>query len=357
MPALFDPLLAGDIQLPNRIVMAPMTRARAGVSHVPGPLLAEYYSQRASCGLIITEATMVAADGCAFTAEAGIFDEECVAGWRGVTEAVHSRGGRIMVQLWHPGRATHSWLNAGVQPISSTDRPIRDGSIRTPLGSAPYESPRRLALSEIPVVVRLFRDAAERALQAGFDGVQIHGAHGYLLDQFLRDGVNDRVDEFGGSIVNRARLLLEVIDAVIQITGPGRVAVRLSPLVTFNDAVDSDPVACVRYLARSFAERKLSFMELRHADFRQPAEQAIARAAREWFQGPLVVNGGYDFDSARMAVESGAADAVAFGTAFISNPDLVTRFVQGVALTAFNPTTLYTPGAQGYTDYAAATGT
>jgi N-ethylmaleimide reductase len=351
MPTLFDSLRAGDITLPNRIVMAALTRSRAGRTHVPNALMAEYYTQRAAAGLLITEATMVAADGCAFTGEAGLFDEACVAGWRAVTDAVHARGGHIAVQLWHPGRAAHSALNNGVQPISSTDRAIRNDTIHTPEGTKPYEAPRRLQLNELPGIVAQFGAAAERAKRAGFDGAQLHGAHGYLLDQFLRDSVNDRTDAYGGSTANRARLLLEAVDAVTAVFGAGRVSVRISPLVPYNDISDSNPGELVTHVSRELSRRGLSFLELRHADHRAPAERELAVIARREFQGPLFLNGAFDLDSAQAALTSGEADAVVFGRPFIGNPDLVERFAARSPLNDFNPKTLYSPGAAGYTDY------
>jgi N-ethylmaleimide reductase len=351
MTTLFAPLHAGDLVLPNRIVMAPLTRSRAGRTHVPNELMAEYYAQRATAGLLITEATMIAADGCAFTGEGGLYDDATVSGWKRVTDAVHARGGRILVQLWHPGRAAHSVLNGGVQPISSTDRAIRNDTIHTPEGTKEYEPPRRLRGDEVPGIVDLFRRGAELAQQAGFDGVQIHGAHGYILDQFLRDSVNDRTDEWGGTIENRARLLLAATDAAIEVWGAGGVSVRISPLVPYNDVADSDPVALVRHVANELDRRGIAFLELRHADHALPAEREIARVAREHFRGPLFVNGGYDYDSGTAAVAAGEADAVVYGRAFIANPDLVERFVTRAPLNALDATTLYTPGAKGYTDY------
>jgi N-ethylmaleimide reductase len=351
MSKLFQPLQAGDLNLPNRIVMAALTRARAGRSHIPNDLMAEYYAQRASAGLIITEATMVAADGCAFTGEAGLFDAACVAGWRKVTEAVHARGGRIVVQLWHPGRAAHSALNAGVQPISSTDRAIRNDTIHTPEGVKDYEVPRRLAESELAGIVELFRAAAVRAKEAGFDGAQIHGAHGYLIDQFLRDSTNDRTDGYGGTLAKRARLLLEIVDAVSGVLGAGRVSVRISPLVPYNDIADSDPAALVAYVAKALDARGIGFLELRHDNQSAAAEQSLLRIARENFHGKLFANGGFDHDSANAAVDSGRLDAVVFGRAFISNPDLVERLARGTGLNDLDGARLYTPGPAGYTDY------
>jgi len=351
MPTLLDPAQAGALRLPNRVLMASLTRARAGRAHIPNALMAEYYAQRAGAGLILTEATMVAADGCAFTAEGGLFDDACVAGWRQVTEAVHARGGRIAVQLWHPGRAAHSLLNGGVQPVSSSERAITGSRIRTPEGEQDYETPRRLARKELPGIVDLFRHAAERALAAGFDGVQVHGAHGYLIDQFLRDGSNDRADDYGGSLANRARLLLEVVDACAGALGAGKVSVRISPLVPFNDMEDSDPQALVEYVAGQLDAREVGFLELRHSDFRDPTEQILARIARDHFRGCLVVNGGYDQASAEETIRSGRADAVSFGKAWIANPDLVARFAAGASLNAVDFDRLYTPGPAGYTDY------
>lgn len=356
MSDLFAPLQAGDLQLPNRILMSALTRARAGRTHIPNALMAEYSAQRAGAGLIFTEATMVAADGCAFTGEGGLFDDACVAGWRQVTDAVHARGGRILVQLWHPGRAAHSLLNAGAQPVSSTDQPIRGSQISTPEGMKDYEAPRPLREDELLHYVGLFRAAAERACEAGFDGVQIHGAHGYLLDQFLRSGTNHRSDGYGGSLDARARLLLDVVDAAIAVWGAGRVSVRISPLVPFNDMVDDDPDALVEHLAKKLDARGIALFELRHDDFRHPAEQRLAAIARQHFRGALLVNGGYDHASAAEAVATGAADAVVFGKAFISNPDLPQRFRTGAALAPVDFDTLYTPGPKGYTDYPPLTG-
>lgn len=353
MTDLYTPLRAGDLQLPNRIVMAALTRSRAGRTHVPNELMAEYYAQRASAGLLISEATMVAADGCAFTGEGGLYDAATTAGWKRVTDAVHARGGRMLVQLWHPGRAAHSVLNGGAQPVSSTDRAIRGDTINTPEGKKDYEPPRRLRADELPGYVELFRRGAQLAREAGFDGVQIHGAHGYLLDQFLRDSVNDRTDEYGGPLANRARLLLQVTDAAIAVWGAGRVSVRISPLVAYNDIADSDPEGLVRYLAGEFARRGIAFLELRHADHSAPAEQRLARIARERFRGALFVNGGYDPASGAAAVASGAADAIVYGRPFISNPDLVERIASGAPLAALDPKTLYSPGPHGYTDYPA----
>ncbi len=353
MPDLFSPLTVGNLVLPNRILMAALTRARAGRTHIPNALMAEYYSQRASAGLIFTEATMVASDGCAFTGEGGLFDEACVAGWKLVADAVHAKGGRIAVQLWHPGRAAHSSLNNGAQPVSATDRAITGDTIHTPTGTHAYEVPRKLETNEIPGYIALFSAAAERAQRAGFDGVQIHAAHGYLIDQFLRDSVNDRNDGYGGSLSARARFLLEIVDAVAAVFGVDKISVRISPLVPYNDMQDSDPKGLVAYVAQQLQLRGVASLELRHADHAGPGEQALAEIARKHFHGTLMANGGYDLISAQAAIQSGQLDAVVFGKPFISNANLVERFRTGTPLTPVDFTTLYTPGAKGYTDYPA----
>ena len=348
---LLTPVQAGDLKLANRLVMAPLTRARATTTHIPNALMAEYYSQRASAGLVMTECTMVAADACAFTAEGGIFDDATMAGWKQVTDAVHAKGGQIVMQIWHAGRAAHSALNGGVQPVSSSARAIPDSTIHTPIGKVPYEVPRPLRTDEMPGIVALFRKAAERAKTAGFDGVQIHGAHGYLVDQFLRDSQNQRTDAYGGSIENRARLLLEVTDAAIDVFGAGRVAIRVSPLVPFNDMSDSNPKALMKYVAEQMSARRIAFFELRHDQFDRPAEVELARLVRETFHGTLMLNGGFDFASGEAAVASGLADAIVYGKLFIANPDLVERYRLDAGLNALEIDTLYAGGAKGYTSY------
>lgn len=351
MTKLLTPVQAGDLHLPNRILMAPLTRCRAGMTHVPNELMAEYYAQRAGGGLIFTECTMVAGDASAFIAEGGIYSAEHAAGWRKVTDAVHARGGRIAMQLWHPGRATHQDINGGVQPISSSDKPIRDESTHTPTGKHPYPVPRPLRADEIPGIVERFRVGAQYAKDAGFDGVQLHGAHGYLLDQFLRDSVNDRTDAYGGSIPNRARLLFEAIDAAVSVWGAGRVGVRISPLVPFNDMADSNAPALVAYVAEQAQARRLGHFELRHDQWDRPEEQELAKIARRTFHGALFLNGGFDRESGEAAVAEGRADAIVYGKAFLANPDLPERFAKNAPLNPVNFKTLYTPGASGYTDY------
>lgn len=347
---LFAPLQLGAVALPNRILMAPLTRTRAGPTHVPNALMAEYYAQRAGAGLIFTECTMVTPDASAFIGEGGLFDDATLAGWKQVTEAVHAQGGRIAMQIWHPGRAAHSGIN-GVQPVSASDKAIRDQSTHTPKGKLPYEAPRPLRTEEIPGIAELFRQAAIRAKAAGFDAIQIHGAHGYLVDQFLRDSVNDRTDLYGGSLENRARLLLEIIDATSAVLGADRVGVRISPLVPFNDMRDSDPAALVKYVATELQKRGVGHLELRHDQWDRPEELALAKLAREHFRGPLLLNGGFDGESGQAAVREGRADAIVYGKAFLANPDLVQRIAKQAAVNPVDFSTLYTPGPKGYTDY------
>lgn len=353
---LLSPVRVGALDLPNRILMAPLTRVRAETGHVPGDLIAEHYRQRATAGLIIAEATKVAPDARAFGMEPGIHSREQVAGWRQVTTGVHAAGGRIALQLWHPGRATHADLNGGVQPVSSSNRPIRDDTIHTPKGKQPYPVPRPLRLGEIPGIVELFRMGAVNAREAGFDAVEIHGAHGYLLDQFLRDGVNDRTDAYGGPIENRARLLFEVVDAVIGVWGAARVGVRISPLVAFNDMADSDAPALVAHVAAGLQQRGAAYLHLRHERHDLPAEEDLAKVARQHFRGALVRNGGFNRQTGEAAVAAGSADAIAYGMPFIANPDLPLRFARNAPLNEVDTKRLYSPGPRGYTDYPALVG-
>ena len=348
---LFSPLKVGQLQLPNRVVMAPLTRSRAEPGHVAGELIAEYYAQRAGAGLIIAEATMAASDASAFIAEPGIFGPQQVRGWKRVTDRVHEAGGRIALQVWHPGRATHPLLNGGIQPVSSSDKAIDGDQIATLEGKRDYPVPRRLEHYELPGIVAMFRSAFENAREAGFDAVEVHGAHGYLLDQFLRDGVNDRSDEYGGSFENRARLLFEVIDAAIAVFEPGRIGVRISPLVAYNDMKDSDPNGLVKYVSEQIDRRGLAFLDLRHAQHDLPAEQELARIARQSYRGILMLNGGFTRESGETALSESRADAIIYGKPFISNPDLVQRFRTSAALAPVDFSRLYTPGPQGYTDY------
>ncbi|NGY05212.1 alkene reductase [Solimonas terrae] len=345
--SLFTPLHVGDLLLPNRIVMAPMTRTRADAAHVPGELIATHYAQRASAGLLIAEATLSAPGTSAYKTEPGIYSAAQVAGWKRVTDAVHAAGGRIALQVFHPGRASHAAMNDGIPPVSSTDRAIRGAE-----GEA-FDTPRRLSAGEMPRLVEQFRHAFENAWLAGFDAVEIHGAHGYLLDQFLRDSVNDRGDAYGGPLDRRARLLLEVVDQAIAAFGAGRVGVRISPLVSFNDVADSDPRALVQYVADQLTRRSVAFLELRHNQHDAEEERALADIARRHFRGVLIRNGGFDRDSGDAAIADGSADAISYGKPFLANPDLAERFRRNAPLANFDFSQLYTPGPLGYIDQPA----
>jgi N-ethylmaleimide reductase len=346
---LFQPLSVGPLQLPNRLLMAPLTRCRAQDGHVPGPLMATYYAQRASAGLIIAEATMAMEGHSAFWREPGIYSPEQVEGWRGVTEAVHRAGGRIVLQIWHGGRACHPLLNGGRQPVGPSPLAIREGTVATPEGPQPYVVPRELADGELPAIVEGFRQAARNAIAAGFDGVEVHGANGYLLDAFLRDGSNRREGPYGGPIAGRARLLLEVLAAVRPETP--LMGLRLSPLNSFNDIEDSDPVALVRWLAERLDAAGVDYLHLMRAEFLGRQQADVMTPAREGYRGVLIANMGYDATEAAAAIEAGAVDAVAFGTAFLANPDLPERLRLGAPLLSPDPATFYTPGPAGYTDY------
>lgn len=294
---------------------------------------------------------MVDPTACAFIGEGGIYSPEHALAWKKVTDAVHAKGGLIQMQLWHPGRATHQDINNGVQPVSSTARAIRDATVHTPTGKHAYPVPRALTTAEIPGIVDLFRQGALHAKAAGFDGVQMHGAHGYLLDQFLRDGANDRTDAYGGTLQNRAKLLFEVIDAAIGVWGAGRVGVRISPLVGFNDNTDSDPRALVSYVAEQAQARKLGHFELRHDQWDRPEELELQKIVRRAYRGALLLNGGFDGPAGGAAVAEGRADAIVYGKWYLSNPDLPERIAKKAALNTFDPKTFYAPGPEGYTDY------
>ena len=358
MTTLFDPIRVGDIDLATRIVMAPLTRNRASPGQVPNELMREYYAQRADpatgAGLLITEATQVCPEGQGYLDTPGIHSAEQVAGWRRITDAVHARGGRIVVQLWHVGRISHVSLQPGGQaPVSSTARPAGTKTYIAG-GFATCSPPRALATEEIPGVVEQYRRAALNALEAGFDGVEVHGANGYLIDQFLRDSINDRSDAYGGAIENRIRFLREVMQAVTGAIGGGRTGLRLSPVTPSNDAApDSDPQALHEQVHRMLAPLKLAYLHVVEGqtggarDF-APFDYA---ALRRQFNGAWMVNNGYSRVMALQAVASGAADLVAFGKAFIANPDLGRRLREDAPLNAPDVATFYGGGAAGYTDY------
>ena len=351
MPDLFTPLQLGGLTIPNRILMAPLTRARTENDHIPTAMMAEYYTQRASAGLIIAEATMMMEGNSSFWKEPGIYSKAQVDGWKLTTKAVHKAGGKIFLQLWHGGRACHPLLNDGAQPDAPSPLKIEGDEVRTPEGKKPYVVPHELSDEEIPKIIEGFREAAKNAMAAGFDGVEVHGANGYLLDEFLRDGSNKRTGSYGGSIENRARLLLEVIKAVSSVFGSARVGVRISPVNSYNSMIDSDPVALSTWLAKRLNDCNLAYLHLMRADFFDQQKEDVLTPVRKNYDGTLIVNMGYTRDEANETIASGKADAVAFGTSFLANPDLPARFKAGAELNEPDQSTFYTPGPKGYTDY------
>jgi len=353
MPDLFTPLRVGAITTPNRIFMAPLTRCRAGEEHLANTLMAEYYAQRASAGLLIAEATMVMAGNSAFWREPGIYSAAHASGWKQVTDAVHAADGRIFLQLWHGGRACHPQLNGGVQPVGASALAIVGDEVHTPAGKQPYVIPRVLADEEIPGIVDGFRQAAEYARDAGFDGIEVHGANGYLLDQFLRDGTNHRNGHFGGSREKRARLLFEVLEAVSGVWGSERVGLRISPLNSYNDMIDSDPIGLATWLAKELNRFDLAYLHLMRGDFFGQQQGDVVTPVRKNYQGVLVGNMGYSPEEAATAVGEKILDAVAFGNGFLANPDLPARIKAGLPWNAPDPATFYTAGHEGYTDYPA----
>ncbi len=348
---LFNPLQVGALTLPNRILLAPLTRARAGMEHLPNDLMAEYYAQRATGGLLITECTMVMPNTSAFVAEPGIYSREQIEGWKKTTSAVHAKGGRIFLQIWHGGRAAHPDMNDGQASVSSTSVAI-DGDVHTPKGKVPSAAAHVLTEAEIPAIVAGFVQGAKNAIEAGFDGVEVHGANGYLIDQFLRDGVNQRADGYGGSMEKRARFLFEVLTAVTAAIGADRVGLRLSPLNSYNSMVDSEPLALIGFLADKLNAYKLAYLHVMRADFFGVQKADVMTVVREKYKGVLIGNMGYTPEEAGQAIADGKLDAVAFGTSFLANPDLPARIKTGAALNAPDASTFYTPGAKGYTDYA-----
>ncbi|QGM97340.1 alkene reductase [Methylocystis parvus] len=348
MPTLFDPLRLGDIELPNRIVMAPLTRCRAVDARAPNALMRDYYAQRASAGLILTEATSVTPMGVGYPATPGVWSERQVEGWREITRAVHEAGGRIMLQLWHVGRISHPIYLDGAAPVAPSAI-AASGHVSLLRPMEDYPTPRALETEEIAGVVAAYRQGAEHARRAGFDGVELHGANGYLLDQFLQDGTNKRTDRYGGSIENRARLMLEATDACIEIWGPGRVGMHLAPRGDSHSMSDTDPKATFGYVARELGKRGLAFICARE----HQGADTIGPYLKKEFGGPFIANEGFAYDTAQAALATGDADAVAFGKLYIANPDLVERFRRGAALNEPKPETFYAQGPEGYTDYPA----
>jgi 2,4-dienoyl-CoA reductase-like NADH-dependent reductase (Old Yellow Enzyme family) len=345
MPSLFDPLKLGDLTLKNRIVMAPLTRSRSGVERVPGPLVAQYYAQRASAGLIISEATSVTPLGVGYADTPGIWSDEQVEGWKLTTEAVHKAGGQIFLQLWHVGRISDPTFHGETPVAPSAIAAKGDVSLLRP--KRPYPVPRPLTLAEIADVVEAYRKGAENAKRAGFDGVELHGANGYLLDQFLQDKTNQRTDAYGGPIENRARLMLEAVDAAISVFGADRVGLHIAPRGDAHDMGDSDLAATFAYVARAMGERRIAFLMARE----RLAPDSLGPQLKAAFGGVYIANEGLDLESAQALVASGDADAVGFGKLFISNPDLPVRFERGAPLNPWTAETFYSPGPEGYVDY------
>lgn len=354
MTTLFDPARFGDIAIANRLVMAPLTRNRA-VKQVPNALHVEYYRQRAGAGLIISEATQIRPDGQGYFDTPGIHSAEQIAGWKPVTDAVHAAGGKIVVQLWHVGRISVKRLQPGGQaPVSSTPRAAKTRTYAAHGELVPTDEPRALRTDELPQLIADYAQAAKNAIAAGFDGVQVHAANGYLLDQFMRDSANDRNDAYGGSIANRARLLVEVMTAVAEAIGPGRTSLRLSLVTPSNDiGQDSDPQALFNHVVEQLAPLKLAFLELVEGTTGGPRDSAPFdyEALRQRFQGPVILNNGYTREMALDAVASGRADAVSIGRPFIANPDLVERIRRALPWAEGHKETYYGGGAEGFTDY------
>jgi 2,4-dienoyl-CoA reductase-like NADH-dependent reductase (Old Yellow Enzyme family) len=348
MPTLFDPLQIGDLTLQNRIIMAPLTRQRAGDIRVPNALMAKYYAERASAGLIISEATSVTPQGIGYAATPGIWSQEQVEGWKLVTSAVHAAGGKIFLQLWHVGRVSDPIFLNGELPVApSAIAPKGHVSLVRP--ERPFVTPRALELAEIPAIVDAYRKGAANAKAAGFDGVQVHGANGYLLDQFLQDSTNQRTDAYGGSIENRARLLLEVTDACIEVWGANRVGMHLAPRGDAHTMGDSDAAATFGHVARELGKRKIAFIAAREA----LGDNRLGPQLKAAFGGPYIANEKFTKESAQNVLGAGEADAVAWGQLFIANPDLPRRFELDAPLNKPNPSTYYAEGETGYTDYPA----
>ena len=354
MTSLFEPTHAGDIALANRIAMAPLTRNRAPDA-IPTELTATYYAQRATAGLIISEATAISPEGQGYADVPGLYGTEQLDGWKKVTRAVHEAGGKIVVQLWHVGRISHTSLQPGhAKPVAPSAIRAHAKTVLLKDGVPTFtdtSEPRALDAEELPRIVQDYRHAARNAIAAGFDGVEVHGANGYLIDQFLRDTPNQRTDAYGGSMENRARLLFEVLTAVTQAIGSERVGLRLSPLNSYNSMKDSDPLALIGFLADKLNAFKLAYLHVMRADFLGVQKADVMPVAREKYKGVLVGNMGYSADEAEAAIAEGKLDAVAFGTAFLANPDLPARIRAKAPLNAPDSNTFYAGGAKGYTDY------
>jgi N-ethylmaleimide reductase len=352
---LFSPARIGKLDLPNRFVMAPLTRGRADTDRIPTDLMAEYYEQRASAGLIISEATAISPQGFGWSGAPGIYTDAQVQAWRKITNAVHRHGGRIFLQLWHMGRASHPDFLDGALPVAPSAIAAQ-GEAHTPSGKKPYVTPRALETDEISQIVDDYAAATRLAREAWFDGVEIHGANGYLIDQFLRGGSNHRTDRYGGPVQNRARFLVEVTEAVIHAWSADRVGVRLSPTNAFNDMNDSDPVKTFTYATHELNQFGLAYLHVLEGlpgHWSTGPGERVSPHLRRLFKGPLIVNGGYDKETATRALSDNHSDLVAFGTPFIANPDLVERYRSNAPLNTPRPETFYSRGPVGYTDYPA----
>ncbi len=354
-PQLLSSYTLGDLSLRNRVVMAPLTRGRSGESRIPNHLMAKYYAQRASAGLVISEATVVSEQGIGWIDSPGIYTDEQAEGWRQVVDAVHEQGSRMVLQLWHTGRASHSSFHNGELPVSASAIKLNGDDIRTPIGKQSYEVPRPLETDEIPGVVEDYRRAAERAKAAGFDGVEIHGANGYLIDQFLQSKTNHRTDQYGGSIENRFQFLNEVADAVLTVWPANRVGVRLSPNGVFNDMGSPDYRETFTYVAQQLNQKGLAYLHVMDGlafGFHQLGEPMTLKEFRSLFSGALIGNCGYTQESAEASIQAGDADLIAFGRPYISNPDLVERFANQWPLAEVaDPSLWYSSDATGYIDF------
>ncbi|CBW26042.1 putative N-ethylmaleimide reductase [Halobacteriovorax marinus SJ] len=346
MSALFNPLKLGSITLANRIIMAPLTRARATETRIPNDLMASYYRERARAGLILTEATSVTPMGIGYADTPGIWSKKQVEGWKKITKAVHDEGGKIFMQLWHVGRISHSSFLNGEKPVAPSAIKA-NGHVSLVRPITEYETPRALEIDEIKEIVEAYKQGAINAKEAGFDGVEIHAANGYLIDQFLQDSTNNREDSYGGSIENRSRFLLEVTDAAISVWGADRVGIHLAPRADAHDMGDSDLLGLFGHVVKELDKREVAFIFTREYQ----AEDSLTPKLRELFSGVFIGNEKYTREMADQAIESGLVDAVSFGLPFIANPDLVKRFEIGAPLNEVNPETLYAKGEEGYTDY------
>lgn len=360
-PALFTPFKVGALTLPNRFVMAPMTRSRANnAGNVPDDSTVKYYVQRASAGLIITEGSQISPQGAGYVYTPGIYSPAQVAGWKKVTDAVHAAGGRIFMQLWHVGAISHPFFHNGELPVAPSAIQPRDVKAFTGQGMEEIPTPRALATSEVKAVVADFRQAAENAKQAGFDGVEIHGANGYLVDQFIQDGTNQRTDKYGGSVANRARFALEVVQAAVDVLGADRVGIRLSPTGTVGRIHDTDRQATFSYVTEQLNQFGLAYLHViealpGHSMAAKPGQEPVGPALRKIFTGPFILNGGYTQETAEHALDNHEADLIAFGVPYLANPDLVARYEQGTALNMPDQTTFYGGDDHGYIDYPSLT--